>query len=86
MHYSDKNRFLDNISKRAISQILVDLPDYNITLAYIHSYGYTNENMLSLTKNMAQKHFDMETTVYMPHYDDTETMVLDADAIERESK
>lgn len=78
---SEKNRLLDDISEKALSQISVDMPDPNITLADMHSYGYTYENMLPLTKDVAQKLFDMDAAVYMLHYDDTEAMVLDADEI-----
>ncbi|MDO5398198.1 MAG: DUF4316 domain-containing protein [bacterium] len=79
---SEKNRLLDDISEKALSQMSMDLPDPNITLADMHSYGYSYENMLPLTKDTAQKLFDMDTAVYMLHYDDTEALVLDASEIE----
>ena len=79
---SEKNRLLDDISEKALSQMSVDLPDPNITLADMNAYGYSYENMLPLTKNVAQKLFDMDAAVYMLHYDNTESMVLDTSEIE----
>ena len=78
---SEKNRFLDDISEKALSQMSVDLPDPNITQADMNAYGYSYENMLPLTKETAQKLFDMDAAIYMLHYDNTETLVLDADEI-----
>ena len=79
---SEKNRLLDDISEKALSQMSVDLPDPNITLADMNAYGYSYENMLPLTKNVAQKLFDMDAAVYMLYYDNTESMVLDTSEIE----
>lgn len=79
---SEKNRLLDDISEKALSQMSVDLPDPNITLADMNAYGYSYENMLPLTKDVAQKLFDMDAAVYMLHYDNTESMVLDTSEIE----
>ena len=78
---SDKNRLLDDISEKALSQMSVDLPDPNITQADMKAYGYTYENMLPLEKETAQRLFDMDAAVYMLHYDDTEAIVLDAEEI-----
>lgn len=78
---SEKNRLLDDISEKALSQMSVDLPDPNITLADMNAYGYSYENMLPLTKDVAQKLFDMDAAVYMLHYDNTESMVLDTSEI-----
>lgn len=78
---SEKNRLLDDISEKALSQMSVDLPDPNITLADMNAYGYSYENMLPLTKDVAQKLFDMDSAVYMLHYDNTESMVLDTSEI-----
>lgn len=79
---SERNRLLDDISEKALSQMSVDLPDPNITLADMNAYGYSYENMLPLTKDVAQKLFDMDAAVYMLHYDNTESMVLDTSEIE----
>ena len=78
---SEKNRLLDDISEKALSQMSVDLPDPNITQADMNAYGYSYENMLPLTKETAQKLFDMDAAIYMLHYDNTEALVLDADEI-----
>ena len=48
----------------------------------MNAYGYSYENMLPLTKDVAQKLFDMDAAVYMLHYDNTESMVLDTSEIE----
>ena len=72
---------LNDISEKAVSQMSVDLPDPNITLADMKAYGYDYDAMLPLTKDVAQKLFEMDAAVYMLHYDNTEAMVLDADEI-----
>lgn len=79
---SEKNRLLDDISEKVLSQMSVDLPDPNITLADMNAYGYSYENMLPLTKDVAQKLFDMDAAVYMLHYDNTESIVLYTSEIE----
>lgn len=78
---SDKNRLLDDISEKALSQMSADLPDPNITLADMNAYGYKYENMLPLTQETAEKLFNMDAAVYMLHYDDTESLVMDASEI-----
>ena len=78
---SDKNRLLDDISEKALSQMSVDLPDPNITLADMKEYGYDYNEMLPLTKETALKLFEMDVNVYMLYHDDTEGMALDADEI-----
>ena len=78
---SDKNRLLDDMAEKALSQMSADLPDPNITLADMSSYGYSYENMLPLTQETAEKLFNMDAAVYMLHYDDTEALVMDASEI-----
>ncbi len=78
---SEKNRLLDDMSEKALSQMSADLPDPNITLADMNSYGYSYENMLPLTQETAEKLFNMDAAVYMLHYDDTEALVMDASEI-----
>lgn len=78
---SEKNRLLDDMSEKALSQMSADLPDPNITLADMNSYGYSYENMLPLTQETAEKLFNMDAAVYMFHYDDTEALVMDASEI-----
>lgn len=75
---SDKNRLLDDISEKALSQMSVDLPDPNITLADMKAYGYEYENMLPLEKEAARRLVEeTDATVYMLYNDNTESMVLD---------
>lgn len=75
---SDKNRLLDDISEKALSQMSVDLPDPNITLADMKAYGYEYENMLPLEKEAALRLIEeTDATIYMLHNDNTESMVLD---------
>ncbi len=86
-----KERGLDNaeqalagVSEKAelqMAQDYQDLPDPNISIEDMHAYGYTYENMLPLTKEAAQKLFDMDAAIYMLHYNDTEAMVTDASEI-----
>lgn len=75
---SDKNRLLDDISEKALSQMSVDLPDPNITLADMKAYGYEYENMLPLEKEAALRLVEeTDATIYMLHSDNTESMVID---------
>jgi len=69
---------LDDISEKAFSQTSIDVPDPTITQADMHSYGYTYDDMLPLSKDIAQKLYELDAAVYILHYDDTESMVLDA--------
>lgn len=75
---SDKNRLLDDISEKALSQMSVDLPDPNITLADMKAYGYDYENMLPLEKEAARRLAEeTDAVIYMLHSNNTESMVLD---------
>lgn len=75
---SEKNRLLDNISEKALSQMSVDLPDPNITQADMRAYGYDYENMLPLEKEAAYRLAqEADATIYMLHSDNTESMVID---------
>lgn len=75
---SEKNRLLDDISEKALSQMSVDLPDPNITQADMRAYGYDYENMLPLEKETAYRLAkEADATIYMLHPDNTESMVID---------
>ncbi len=75
---SEKNRLLDDISEKAVSQMSVDLPDPNITQADMRAYGYDYENMLPLEKETAYRLAkEADATIYMLHSDNTESMVID---------
>lgn len=75
---SEKNRLLDDISEKALSQMSVDLPDPNITQADMRAYGYDYENMLPLEKETAYRLAkEADATIYMLHSDNTESMVID---------
>lgn len=63
------------------SEILKDMPDKSITQKDMEAYGYSDDNMLPLTKEVADKLFDADAVIYMLHYDDTEAMVLDKNDI-----
>ena len=78
---SEKSRILDHISDKAAAEMTACLPDPSITIPDMHAYGYHYENMLPLSKETARRLFDMDANVYMLHYDDTESMVLDANEI-----
>ena len=78
---SEKSRILDHIADKAAAEMTACLPDPSITIPDMHAYGYHYENMLPLSKETAQRLFDMDANVYMLHYDDTESMVLDANEI-----
>lgn len=75
---SEKNRLLDDISEKAVSQMSVDLPDPNITQADMRAYGYDYENMLPLEKETAYRLAkEADATIYMLHPDNTESKVID---------
>lgn len=75
---SEKNRLLDDISEKALSQMSVDLPDPNITQADMRAYGYDYENMLPLERETAYRLAqEADATIYMLHSDNTESMVID---------
>ena len=82
---TDIDRHFAEVKKeRGLDNEMLDLdkiPDPNITLADMNSYGYSYENMLPLTQETAEKLFNMDAAVYMLHYDDTEALVMDASEI-----
>lgn len=78
---SEKRRILDHIADKAAAEMTACLPDPSITIPDMYAYGYHYENMLPLSKETAQRLFDMDANVYMLHYDDTESMVLEANEI-----
>ena len=82
---TDIDRHFAEVKKeRGLDNEMLDIdkiPDPNITLADMNSYGYSYENMLPLTQETAEKLFNMDAAVYMLHYDDTEALVIDASEI-----
>lgn len=63
------------------SEALKNMPDKSITQKDMEAYGYSYDNMLPLTKEVAEKLFDADAVIYMLHYDNTESMVLDKNDI-----
>ena len=53
-----------------------DLPDPTITVKMMENYGYTDSNMLPLSKDRARELMDRDVTVYCLHTDNTEAMVV----------
>lgn len=58
-----------------------DVPDPAISVESMNAYGYTDANMLPLTKDRALEFMERDLTVYMLHTDNTEAMAFDADEI-----
>lgn len=58
-----------------------DMPDPAISMESMNAYGYTDANMLPLTKERALELMERDVTVYMLHTDNTEAMAFDADEI-----
>lgn len=58
-----------------------DVPDPAISVESMNAYGYTDSNMLPLTKERALELMERDVTVYMLHTDNTEAMVLGAEEI-----
>lgn len=57
------------------------IPDPAISVESMNAYGYTDSNMLPLTKERALELMERDVTVYMLHTDNTEAMAFDADEI-----
>ena len=57
------------------------VPDPAISVESMNAYGYTDSNMLPLTKERALELMERDVTVYMLHTDNTEAMAYDADEI-----
>ena len=53
-----------------------ELPDPTITVQMMENYGYTDSNMLPLSKDRARELMDRDVTVYCLHTDNTEAMVV----------
>ena len=58
-----------------------EVPDPAISVASMNAYGYTDSNMLPLTKERALELMERDVTVYMLHTDNTEAMAFDAEEI-----
>ena len=58
-----------------------DVPDPAISVESMNAYGYTDPNMLPLTKERAMELMERDVTVYMLHTDNTEAMAFDAEEI-----
>ena len=57
-------------------------PDGMIGLSQMHEYGYSWDEMLPLTKDMASELFGEDVSVYQLHADGSETLVEDRAALE----
>ena len=57
------------------------VPDPAISVESMNAYGYTDSNMLPLTRERALELMERDVTVYMLHTDNTEAMAFDADEI-----
>lgn len=54
-----------------------ELPDPTVTVKIMENYGYTDSDMLPLSKDRAMELFERDVTVYCLHSDNTEAMVID---------
>lgn len=54
-----------------------ELPDPTITVKMMENYGYTDSDMLPLSKDRAMELMERDVTVYCLHSDNTEAMVID---------
>ena len=57
------------------------VPDPAISVESMNAYGYTDSNMLPLTKDRALELMERDVSVYMLHTDNTEAMAFDAEDI-----
>ena len=58
------------------------LPDGMVGLSEMHEYGYSWDEMLPLTKDMASELFGEDVSVYQLHADGSETLVEDKAALQ----
>ncbi|MEH2960214.1 YodL domain-containing protein [Candidatus Merdisoma sp. JLR.KK006] len=58
------------------------LPDGMVGLSEMHEYGYSWDEMLPLTKDMASELFGEDVSVYQLHADGSETLVEDRAALQ----
>ncbi len=62
-----------------------DAPDPTITVPMMEHYGYTDSDMLPLSKDRAMELAERDITIYLLHNDNTEEMALDIqDIVEHE--
>lgn len=59
-----------------------DVPDPAISVQSMNAYGYTDADMLPLTKDRALELAERDVTVYLLHPDNTEAMAFDADEVQ----
>ena len=57
------------------------VPDPAISVESMNAYGYTDSNMLPLTKERALELMEQDVSVYMLHTDNTEAMAFDAEEV-----
>ena len=57
------------------------VPDPAISIESMNAYGYTDSNMLPLTKERALELMERDVSVYMLHTDNTEAMAFNAEDI-----
>jgi hypothetical protein len=71
-------------SEDALEQVQDEpLPDPTITPKMMERYGYTDTDMLPLSKDRAMELAERDITVYLLHNDNTEEMVFEPDEIDR---
>ena len=57
------------------------VPDPAISVESMNAYGYTDSNMLPLTKERALELMERDVSVYMLHTDNSEAMAFDAEEV-----
>ena len=68
-------------SQKPVPAMDVPLPDATITPQMMEHFGYTDSDMLPLSKDRAMELMDKDITVYMLYSDNTEEMVFDAEDV-----
>ena len=83
----------EDVYKRQVQEIAVQepepvtapdngcVPDPAISVESMNAYGYTDSNMLPLTKERALELMERDVSVYMLHTDNTEAMAFDTEDI-----
>lgn len=68
-------------SQKPVPAMDVPLPDATITPQMMEHFGYTDSDMLPLSKDRAMELMDKDITVYMLYSDNTEEMVFDTEDV-----
>jgi antirestriction protein ArdC len=80
--------FIDEIARKVQEEVPVQapdngyMPDPSMSIETMNAYGYTDENMLPLSKERALELMERDVTVYMLYNDNSEAMAFEPEDIQ----